>query len=540
MDIGSHTFDEFKEIARRFHSYPAPGLLIGGYMVEKAKEGLPQGTLYEAVVETGKCLPDAVQLLTPCSYGNGWMKIENLGRYALALYDKYTGEGRRVWIDPRKLAEWPEIESWFLKRKAKQEQDSERLFAEIEQAGDSYVEAAPVKVSEKYLKKRGMGSIHICPLCAEAFPGKDGAICRGCQGESPYVGSASATGSSPHPECVPVSEAVGKRALHDMTKIIPEGDKDAAFRAGHEFSVADICRLQTMGRSRIYVQGGQGVEGEWVHEDDAAEGFAERMAGSGVYRSQQPKEGKISFYAEREGLLRIDRDKLIRFNLVPNVMCASRQMNLVVEKDKPFAGCRAIPLYLSREDYSRALAALDTEPLFEVLPLKEASVGVLVTGTEVFQGVIADKFRPIVASKVQKLNCEVTVSEIVPDDRSAIAGSVQRMLEAGVDLIVTTAGLSVDPDDVTRDGLVDAGMQDMLYGAPILPGAMTLLGRIGETRIMGVPACALFFKSTSFDLLLPRVLAGVEITRKDLASMAEGGFCLGCKSCTFPKCPFGK
>jgi formylmethanofuran dehydrogenase subunit E len=98
----------------------------------------------------------------------------------------------------------------------------------------------------------------------------------------------------------------------------------------------------------------------------------------------------------------------------------------------------------------------------------------------------------------------------------------------------------VDPDDVTLDGLRDAGARDMLYGAPILPGAMTMIGRIGNAQIMGVPACALYFKTTSFDLLLPRLLAGVEITRFDLAHMAEGGFCLGCRTCTFPKCPFGK
>jgi formylmethanofuran dehydrogenase subunit E len=69
---------------------------------------------------------------------------------------------------------------------------------------------------------------------------------------------------------------------------------------------------------------------------------------------------------------------------------------------------------------------------------------------------------------------------------------------------------------------------------------MTLLGRIGSVRVIGVPACALFFRTTSFDLLLPRILAGQEVTRGELARLAEGGFCLGCKSCTFPKCPFGK
>ena len=87
---------------------------------------------------------------------------------------------------------------------------------------------------------------------------------------------------------------------------------------------------------------------------------------------------------------------------------------------------------------------------------------------------------------------------------------------------------------------MDAGALDMLYGIPVLPGAMTLIAHIGAVPVFGVPACALYFKTTSLDLLLPRLLAGMSVTRRDLAQMAEGGFCLNCKRCTYPKCPFGK
>ncbi|MFP4160332.1 MAG: hypothetical protein ACLFR9_11535 [Desulfobacterales bacterium] len=114
------------------------------------------------------------------------------------------------------------------------------------------------------------------------------------------------------------------------------------------------------------------------------------------------------------------------------------------------------------------------------------------------------------------------------------------MTGMGVELIITTAGLSVDPDDRTRKGLELAGLEDVLCGAPILPEAMTLVGRIGSARVMGVPACALFHKTTALNLLLPRILPAHHITRKDLAAYAEGGFCPNCKSCTFPKCPFGR
>jgi len=109
VNIGPYSFEEFLDKAAAFHGNPAPGLIIGGYMVERAKSLLPDGTLFEALVETPKCLPDAVQLLSLCSTGNGWMRVLNLGRYAVTLYDKYTGQGVRVHLDLAKLEAWPEI-----------------------------------------------------------------------------------------------------------------------------------------------------------------------------------------------------------------------------------------------------------------------------------------------------------------------------------------------------------------------------------------------------------------------------------------------
>ncbi len=545
MHIGEYSFEEFKDMAAAFHGYPAPGILIGGYMVEAAKSRLPAGTLFEALVETSKCLPDAVQLLTLCSTGNNWMKVINLGRYALSLFDKHTGQGCRVSLDLDKLQAWPEIRSWFLKLTPKPEQDTTRLFAEIEQAGDRYLQLREINIHSKFLGKQHMGEIAVCPVCAEAFPRKDGTLCRGCQGENPY---RALPGPLSDPEAqglqlesVPLEAAIGRRALHDMTEIIPGRSKGPAKKAGEPISVGDVCRLQQMGRSRVYIlDSEQEPAGDWIHENDAVLAFAHRMAGSGVSFETPPEEGKINFSAARDGLLLFDPDTLKHFNLIPDVMCASRQNRLFIQGGKPFAGCRAIPLYLARERLGQALAVLGERPLFEVRRLKKSRVGVLATGTEVFQGLIQDRFHPVIKNKVEAFGSTVQTTDILPDDRSLIAAGISSMLQSGVELIITTAGLSVDPDDVTRQGLVEAGLTDILYGAPVLPGAMTLLGRIGRTRILGVPACALFFQTTSLDLLLPQLLAEVPISRDDLARMAEGAFCLNCRACTFPKCPFGK
>lgn len=561
MNIGTRTFEEFKAMAAAFHGYPAPGLLIGGYMVELARRQLPEGTLFDAVSETAKCLPDAVQLLTPCTFGNGWMRVLNLGRYALSLYDKYTGEGVRVWIDMDRLVPYGEIRSWFLKLKKKADQDTDRLFREIETAGDTLCSMAPVRVDGRFIKHHSMGSVAVCPVCGEAYPASDGAICRGCQGEAPY-GPAGMAGrrflnlaggppreqpaapaeTGPQLVAVPVSEAVGHKTLHDMTRIVPGRSKGVEFARGHAITGGDVCRLQAMGRAHVYLE--QDTPGGFIHEDKAALGFARLMAGENIAFDEKPHEGKVNFHATRTGVLLLDRQRLEAFNLVPDVMAASRQHGVLVEEGKELAGTRAIPLYIDARNYDKALAVLSAGPLLSVAPLRAARVGVLVTGTEVFQGLIEDKFAPVIRGKVEALGATIAAVDIVPDDSERIAMSVGKMLTAGVNLVITTAGLSVDPDDVTRKGLLAAGLTDMLYGAPILPGAMTLLGRLanpaGSARVIGVPACALFHKTTSLDLLLPRVLAGVAITRADLARMGEGGFCLNCKACVFPKCQFGK
>lgn len=184
--IGRYTFEEFKDLARSFHGYPAPGLLIGGFMVSLARSRLPKDTLFETLVETSKCLPDAVQILTPCSTGNRWMKVLDLGRYAVTLYDKFTGEGWRVHMDTTRLEAWPEIRSWFLKLKPKKDQDTARLFQEIEEAGPSYLGLQHVRIDPSWLGKKESGGIATCPVCGEAYPEKHGATCRGCADGEPF------------------------------------------------------------------------------------------------------------------------------------------------------------------------------------------------------------------------------------------------------------------------------------------------------------------------------------------------------------------
>jgi formylmethanofuran dehydrogenase subunit E len=179
--------EEYTERVRAIHGYEAPGVIIGGFMVHTARAGLPHGTLFNAVCETSKCLPDAIQLLTPCTIGNGWLSILDIGRFALSLYDKSLGNGFRVFLDPNKLKDWPEIDSWFFKLKPKSGQNQSLLLAQIKEADRELYGLHPIQVRPEFLRKRNKGKIVICQVCKEAYPLQDGGICRSCQGRSPYI-----------------------------------------------------------------------------------------------------------------------------------------------------------------------------------------------------------------------------------------------------------------------------------------------------------------------------------------------------------------
>ena len=107
-------------------------------------------------------------------------------------------------------------------------------------------------------------------------------------------------------------------------------------------------------------------------------------------------------------------------------------------------------------------------------------------------------------------------------------------------LILLSGGMSVDPDDVTRLAIEQAGAEEMYYKAAALPGAMFLTAYIGDVPLLGVPACGLHHRITVLDLVLPRILVGERIEKKDLAFFGHGGLCKDCQECTYPHCPFGK
>lgn len=336
---------------------------------------------------------------------------------------------------------------------------------------------------------------------------------------------------------IPVQEAVGHVLCHDLTRIVRGEFKGPQFRKGHVVTEEDIPMLLSMGKEHLYVWE---MEPGMLHENDGAEALCALCFGENMARSEV-KEGKIEITATCDGLFRVDTARLTAVNMIEELMIATRHSNTPVKAGDKLCGTRVIPLVIRVEKLQAAREAAGDKPLLEVLPYRRKTVGVVTTGSEVFHGRIQDTFTPVIVDKLRAYGMEMTVHELSDDGMDNIVAAIEKVRKAGVDLVLCTGGMSVDPDDNTPGAIKTSGAKIVTYGAPVLPGAMFLLGYYDDgTPVMGLPGCVMYAGATIFDLILPRVAADVPVTRAEIAAMGNGGLCLGCKECRYPICPFGK
>lgn len=337
---------------------------------------------------------------------------------------------------------------------------------------------------------------------------------------------------------IPLNQAIGKVLAHDVTEIRPGEYKGPAFKKGYVIKEEDLPHLQRLGKENLYVLD---IPPGYVHEDTAASRLAPALAGPGIVYDPEPSEGKISLKAGRRGLFKVNIEALVDLNMQADIICSSRHNNLLVEQGETLAATRVIPLIIEEHNLVAGIRVAEASGgIFSVKKLASPHVGIVITGNEVTNRVVEDRFSPILKKKFHSYHCNVQEILFVPDKKEQIVRGINQLLDRGAGLLVVAGGMSVDPDDVSPAAIAAAGAKDMVYGTPVLPGAMFMYGRFSTIPVLGVPACALYYRATVLDLLLPRVLAGEIITRRDLATMAHGGLCLNCRDCRYPLCPFGK
>jgi len=334
---------------------------------------------------------------------------------------------------------------------------------------------------------------------------------------------------------IQTTEAEGHVLCHDITRIVRGVSKDAAFRKGHIVTAQDIPALLALGKEQLYVWES---EVGMLHENEAAE-ILYRICAGAFMEATPVKEGKIEVVAAVDGLLQVDVERLRAVNSLGEMMIATRHTNFPVKKGDHLAGTRVIPLVIAAEKMEQAQAVAGDVPLLTLHPYTKKRVGIITTGSEVYKGLIADTFTPVIREKLAAFDTEEVGHAVLGDDHAAITAAILSLRRQGADFIICTGGMSVDPDDKTPLAIKNTGARMVSYGAPVLPGAMFLLAYLDGAPVVGLPGCVMYARRTIFDLMLPRLMADVPVAATDLAALGHGGLCLNCSDCVFPNCGFG-
>jgi hypothetical protein len=211
---------------------------------------------------------------------------------------------------------------------------------------------------------------------------------------------------------IKTEDSVGHVLCHDITQIIKDKTKDAVFRKGHIIAPEDIPVLLSVGKDHIYIW--EKEEG-MLHENEAAVILYDLCKGENMSPTDI-KEGKIELIADCDGLLKVNRKKLVAVNSLGEMMIATRHGNFPVKKGDKIAGTRIIPLVIEKEKMELAKSTGGSEPVLNILPYQKKKVGIVTTGNEVFYGRIKDTFGPVIRDKLKEFPTEV-IGQIFIDDQ---------------------------------------------------------------------------------------------------------------------------
>ena len=334
---------------------------------------------------------------------------------------------------------------------------------------------------------------------------------------------------------VRVEEAVGQALCHDITAMVP-GFKGALFKRGHVVAEEDIDTLLDIGKKHIYVGD---MEPGMVHEEDCARRLAGMTSIDGAH-FEGPSEGKMMLISDMQGMFRVDTDLLQKINTIGDITIATLPDHYRVEVGDKLASMRIVPLFTDEAQIINAERMCEEKKLIDLLPYKPLKTGVIITGSEIYNGRTKDRFEPVVRKKLSYYPGEIIDVRICDDDKGMILKTAGELLDRGADFLIFTGGMSVDPDDLTPGAIRELGADIISYGVPSQPGNMTLVAYLEDKPILGVPGAAIHLPTTVFDVLLPQIHTGRRLTEEDLTRLGDGGLCQLCEGCHYPNCTFGR
>lgn len=312
---------------------------------------------------------------------------------------------------------------------------------------------------------------------------------------------------------VPVTASVGRILAHNLTS--PDGRR--AFRKGHTVRAEDVAALHDVAGDTVYVAT---LEPGDIHEDEAARRLARAVVGEGV-RLGPASGGRVNVLAVERGVLTLDLARLDAVNALDGLTIATLRQHSVAQPKTIVATVKVIPYAVPDARLRQAEAVGPGVVGIRSLPARR--VGVILTSSEAGRAKTMAALEPPIRARVEALGSQVLAVLPVAHTEAAVAEALATLLDQGVDAVIIGGETSImDANDITPTGVRRAGGVVEGYGAPAEPGNLLLLAYVGERPVLGAPGCVRSRHTNVVDLVLPRLLAGERLTRRDLAALGHG------------------
>ena len=269
-----------------------------------------------------------------------------------------------------------------------------------------------------------------------------------------------------------------------------------------------------------------------LHEDEAAARLAALLSGENLV-PQPPVQSQARLIASRRGLVRVRADVVDAINALGYVSVFTLMDGQAVAEGEEVAGCKVTPVAVPGRLIEEAeRIARDQGPIIELLPFRPLRT--FVVATERLKPKARELFRAAVTSKLGWYGAELLAVREVARTSEAVEGAYREAQAMEAELVLFAGASAIDPLDPAYAELSRAGGTLLQLGAPMHPGSMLWLGRLGEAAVVGVASCAGFGRSSSLDLLLPFVFAYGRADAKDLLRLGHGGLIESAAGRRFP------
>ncbi len=317
---------------------------------------------------------------------------------------------------------------------------------------------------------------------------------------------------------IKTDEAVGKKLAYDTTLVTKE-KAQVLYEKGTLITEDHVKNLKDSGVYYVYVyeEGGEEVYYEW----EISEAVCKKVIDQRLFEYNVAKQGAVLIYSKVSGIVQVDREALKVLNTSGIALLISKGSGTAVGSKELVAVVDSLPLYVKKEEFEKLLK--DLKIALTLQQFKYSRIGIVITGTEVYEGRKNDLYGDILNKKAEKYGWEIVCKKMVPDDEDQISSAVEKCLKSA-EAVIVTGGMSVDATDRTPAGIKKSGAEIIAHGIPIKPTTMSLIAFKDEKPIFGISAGGIHYRDlNSIDVVFTKLMAGWRPTKEEIALLGDGG-----------------